>query len=228
MHTASKGLKPPRGRGGPLDWPKEILERYHPAIRVLRRALHELPPGELLELEYRLVNECEAALRAEDRHAPRRRSDWRSIERARSLAKAAKTVAGYMREYPDQAGFIAGGALAALRERGLRIAVQSGREVATPDGIAPSKFVPDHKPVLLSQAVALLAEQLARSAVEHNPARRGPWAHRPSIPGAMFSEPLDDARHNKFADPATVLGFHLVFRLRASTAKASSETMPVV
>ena len=227
MNTVGdKGFRQTRNRGGPLNWPKQILERYRPAILALRRALRNLPGDKLLALEYHLVNECEAAIRAKvrakDKHATRRRSDKRSIERTRSLVKAAKTVAGYMREFPDQATFIVGMVLPALRERGLRISLQSGHERATPNGETPSEFVPDKKEFELSKAMALLAEQLARSAVELNPARRGPWMHRTSIPGAMFDKALDQGKHKRLPDWATVLGFHLVFWLRAFTTAAET------
>jgi hypothetical protein len=223
----AKIVRQPRDLGNPVDWPQAIEERYRPAIVALRRAVCDLPPAHRLELEYHLVNECEAARKARDRHAARRRSDdRRSIERARSLAKASKTIAWYMREFSDQAGFIAGGALLALREAGLRIRLESGEWRAPEGPDALPSFVPDGKPVRVEEAVGRLAAQLARSAIEHNPAGRGPWVHRSSIPGARFAKPLDDARHKKLVNRATVLGFHLVFWLRAFSMEAGTVARP--
>lgn len=217
-----------RDRDDLLKWPEEIENKYQPAITLLRTAVRELPAGWRLDLEYRLVNECEAAEKAKDRHAARRRSDLKSIERARSLVKASKTIARYMQEFPDQAGFIVAGALQALREEGLNIRIESGTWCAPQGHDDLPCFVPDREAVRVEGAIGQLAEQMARSAIEHNPARRGPWVHRSSVPGARFAKPLDAARHKKLVDRATVLGFHLVFWLRAFTTPPGTKGRPVV
>jgi hypothetical protein len=208
------------------SWPEEILKKYQPAIKSLRRNLKSLPEEVVSELEYRLIEECEHATRAVDRFGARRRADIASVQKSAGFVKAAKALANFMQQFPDQAAAIVGDALFALRREGLRFRIDSGALALPANAEDLPEFIPDKKPVRVEQAIGRLAVRLGRSVVEHNPARRGPWAHRTSIPGARFDKPLDEGRHKKLVDPATVLGFHLVFWLRAFTTEAETGTGP--
>jgi hypothetical protein len=68
--------------------------------------------------------------------------------------------------------------------------------------------------------MARLCGQLAESATKHNPAGRGPWIWRSSIPGATYAKAIDGrgrGRRRGAVETSTVLAFHLVFWLRAIT-----------
>jgi hypothetical protein len=162
------------------SWPEEILEKYQPAIKSLRRDLASLPAEVVCELEDRLIEECEHAVRAVDRFAVRRRADIASVKKSIGFVKAARTLASFMQQFPDQAAVIVGDALFALRGEGLRFRIDSGAFALPANAEDLPEFIVDKKPIMrVEQAIGRLAAQLGRSAVEHNPARSGPSARLP-------------------------------------------------
>lgn len=199
-----RARKPTKSSGGPqIDWPPAIRRRYKAAFERLYRDLGR--HRHVIWLEQQLVVECEEAraARGRDPHAAKRQQDREALARGKALSKAAREIASYMREFPHAGGFIGAGALLSLRESGLGIALKprGGGKVA------------------IAEALAGLCEQLDISAAAHNPAGRGPWAWRFSIPGAMYETAIDDRTKNRRGPPdmATVLAFHLIMWIRRVT-----------
>lgn len=200
----SRCAKP--ANGPLLDWSPEIRRRYAVAIERLHRDLGKLPDSKMADLEHWLITECEEAraLNGQDWQAAMRRADREARTRSKALSKAAKEIASYMRDFPHAGGFICAGTWLALREKGLTCSLRAAEgEIG------------------LAEAMARLCDQLADSALVHNPAGRGPWIWRSSIPGAIYAAAIDDRRKNRRGPPdlATVLAFHLVMWLRWATAQ---------
>jgi hypothetical protein len=185
-----------------IEWQPDIKDRYAPAFKQLRRGLKSLTPESLMELELMLVRECEEARGVKkDAYAEKRSSDRDAAASSSGASNAAKMLARYLRAHKDQTAWVYMAVALGLRRKGLDLILRPREHVAMSG----------------SEGLALLMDQIAESVVRHNPAGRGPFLHRFSVPGALFERPIDIKRQKRLVARDTVLGFHLVFWLRALT-----------
>lgn len=209
-------------KGPRLNWPNEIQDRYGDALRTLYSDLGNHP--QILNLEYHLVSECEGArLVTKDPFEEKRKDDKAALKDAKKLASAAKAIASYMRRFPFHGGWIASSVMLALSENGLNFTVKTGKLDQDRSPGRPSQFVADGQGISAAKAFERLAEQLGKSAVNSNPAGRGPWLWRSTIPGATYP---DARRFKRPPDRAAVLAFHLVLWLRGATTRGGIMVQP--